>query len=66
MAPGYLRDGCAENVIVLSTVLKDAKENVQFAHVTLLDAAKAFDSVIHHGLLDTYRGLGHSRGFSLR
>ena len=28
-----LCDGCAENVIVLTTVLKDAKENLKYAHV---------------------------------
>ena len=53
-----LRDGCAENVIVLATVLKDAKANLKYAHVASLDVAKAFDSVSHHALLDTLRGLG--------
>ena len=53
-----LCDGCAESVIVLATVLKDAKVNLKYAHVASLDIAKAFDSVSHHALLDTWRGLG--------
>ena len=37
-----LRDGCAENVTVLSTVLKDAKVNFKQAHVASFDVDKAF------------------------
>ena len=57
-----LRDGCADNMIVLSTVLKDAKENL-YAHVASLNVAKAFDNVSHHALLDILQMLGLPRSF---
>ena len=50
-----LRDGCAENVIVLGTLLKDAKNNLKYANVASLDVAKAFDSGSHYALLGTRR-----------
>ena len=53
-----LRDGCAKNVIVLSTVLRDAKANLTYAHVVSLYVAKAFDSVSHHALLNKLQRLG--------
>ena len=47
-----LFDGCAENIVVLSKVSKDAKENLKCENVLSLEVAKAFDSVSIHALLD--------------
>jgi hypothetical protein len=58
-----LRDGCAENVIVLSAALKDAKVNLKQLHVYSLDVAKAFDSVSRYGVRSTLRSLGLPESF---
>ncbi|KAG7187555.1 hypothetical protein KM043_018892, partial [Ampulex compressa] len=50
--------GCAENVLVLSTALRDAKDCLKQLHVASLDVAKAFDSVSHSAITSALRGLG--------
>lgn len=53
-----MHDGCAENVLVLSTALRDAKDSLKQLHVASLDVAKAFDSVSHYAITSALRGLG--------
>ncbi|KAG7197097.1 hypothetical protein KM043_012393 [Ampulex compressa] len=53
-----MRDGCAENVLVLSTALRDAKDSLKQLHIASLDVAKAFDSVSHYAITSALRALG--------
>lgn len=53
-----MHDGCAENVLVLSTALRDAKDRLRQLHIVSLDVAKAFDSISHHAITSTLRELG--------
>ncbi|CAB0037417.1 unnamed protein product [Trichogramma brassicae] len=56
-------DGCAENITVLSTILRDAKSSLKELHVASLDVAKAFDSVSHHAITSTLKRLGLPSAF---
>uniref|UniRef100_A0ABD2W7Y3 Reverse transcriptase domain-containing protein n=1 Tax=Trichogramma kaykai TaxID=54128 RepID=A0ABD2W7Y3_9HYME len=55
--------GCAENITVLSTILRDAKSSLKELHVVSLDVAKAFDSVSHHAITSTLKRLGLPSAF---
>lgn len=43
-------DGCAENIAVLSALLRDAHSHMNQIHVVTLDVQKAFDTVSHYGI----------------
>ncbi|CAB0044068.1 unnamed protein product [Trichogramma brassicae] len=58
-----MHDGCAENIPVLSTILRDAKSSLKELHVVSLDVAKAFDNVSHHAITSTLKRLGLPSAF---
>ena len=51
-------DGCADNVYLLDTLLKDAQRRRRPLSIAFLDVAKAFDSVSHYTLARCLRRLG--------
>lgn len=44
-------DGCAENLMVLQSIINDAKVNLKELHVATVDIAKAFDSISHNAII---------------
>lgn len=57
---GFLvgRDGVAESVTILDSLLTDANRKRRELHIAVLDVAKAFDSVSHFGLFSILRARG--------
>ena len=51
-------DGCAENVTLLDTILRDATQNLQPLRLAVLDVSKAFDSVNHGTVLNAAARMG--------
>lgn len=41
-------DGCADNIYLLDTILKEAKKKIKPVCLAFFDVSKAFDSVSHH------------------
>lgn len=51
-------DGTAENLILLKAVMEDAHHKRRELHMVSIDIKKAFDSVTHVSVLETFRDLG--------
>lgn len=51
-------DGVADNLCVLSTVLREARRRLRPLHLASLDVSKAFDTVSHEAIVDVCRGAG--------
>lgn len=51
-------DGVAENLFLLSSLLKDARSSVKGLCLASLDLSKAFDSVSHSSITSAMRGVG--------
>jgi len=51
-------DGCVENVVLLDTLIKDAKRKLKPLSLTFLDVAKAFDSVSYETTIRSMKRFG--------
>lgn len=51
-------DGTAENLLVVKTVLDDARRKKSELHMASIDLSKAFDSVAHGSVLEAIENLG--------
>lgn len=51
-------DGCADNLFLLDTIIKDAQRRRRPLSIAFIDVAKAFDSVSHYTLARCLRRLG--------
>ena len=51
-------DGIRDNLVILETLLEDAKRSSSSLHLTFMDVKKAFDSVSHHAIDRTLEWAG--------
>lgn len=56
-------DGCAENLLLLQTVIDEAKHKLKPLALASVDVAKAFDRVAHPAILQGLRRKGVAEGF---
>src|SRR6218665_160779 len=54
-------DGCADNLFLLDTIIKDAQRRRRPLSIAFIDVAKAFDSVSHYILARSLRRLGFQK-----
>lgn len=51
-------DGTAENLLLLKAILEDAQHEKRELHLVSIDIRKAFDSVSHCSVLETFKDIG--------
>lgn len=56
-------DGCAENLLLLQTVIDEARRKLRPLALASVDVAKAFDRVAHPAILQGLRRKGVAEGF---
>lgn len=52
------RDGCAENILCLDTILRHHRKHSNLLFIASMDITKAFDSISHATIRDTLKILG--------
>lgn len=58
-------DGCAENVILLSATIQEARRSLRPLHLASVDLAKAFDKVSKAAIIEGVRRAGLGESFAL-
>lgn len=56
-------DGCAENHVVLQSIIGDAKQKLRELHVGSVDISKAYDSISHNAVIGITRKYGAPEAF---